>query len=324
MTPPCGTESRDEMLEHARRVVAAAEAEAPQWFAVVPDEPCAVEPVPEAEEAGMAPAYYMPGAIDGSRAGHLLPEHVQARRAAPLRRRGHRVPRGRARTSLPTDHRDGVQEPRRRPGGCCTTLPAPRDGASTASGSPTRWGSTATTSPGWASSSADSWRASRLVVDTGLHAHGLDRVNRPSTGWPAHAATPDGDRVRGRPLYLVPGSGPRLHGRPARSSSACAPWPRLPLVRTSTCRQFHDLVLRAGILPLPALARTVERWVDRWDLLVGTAEGRAAGGARQRCQAGTAPRAVARATRTTPKRQTAVTCMAVHHRQIAPIRKSST
>jgi uncharacterized protein (DUF885 family) len=28
-------------------------------------------------------------------------------------------------------------------------------------------------------------------------------------------------------------------------------------------REFHDLVLRAGILPLPALARTVERWVGR-------------------------------------------------------------
>jgi uncharacterized protein (DUF885 family) len=28
-------------------------------------------------------------------------------------------------------------------------------------------------------------------------------------------------------------------------------------------RQFHDLVLRAGILPLPALAATVERWIER-------------------------------------------------------------
>ena len=36
---------------------------------VVPEEPCIVEPVPEAEEAGMAAAYYMPGAIDGSRRG---------------------------------------------------------------------------------------------------------------------------------------------------------------------------------------------------------------------------------------------------------------
>ena len=28
-------------------------------------------------------------------------------------------------------------------------------------------------------------------------------------------------------------------------------------------KQFHDLVLRVGMLPLPALARTVERWIER-------------------------------------------------------------
>jgi uncharacterized protein (DUF885 family) len=28
-------------------------------------------------------------------------------------------------------------------------------------------------------------------------------------------------------------------------------------------KQFHDLLLRVGILPLAALERTVERWVDR-------------------------------------------------------------
>jgi uncharacterized protein (DUF885 family) len=28
-------------------------------------------------------------------------------------------------------------------------------------------------------------------------------------------------------------------------------------------REFHDVVLRAGSLPLPALANTVERWVAR-------------------------------------------------------------
>jgi uncharacterized protein (DUF885 family) len=28
-------------------------------------------------------------------------------------------------------------------------------------------------------------------------------------------------------------------------------------------RDFHDVVLRAGSLPLPALANTVDRWVAR-------------------------------------------------------------
>ena len=62
-------ESREEMLEHARRVVAAAEAEAPKWFGVVPKEACVIEPIPEPRR----PAWPQPitwwSAIDGSRKG---------------------------------------------------------------------------------------------------------------------------------------------------------------------------------------------------------------------------------------------------------------
>ena len=67
--PSLRYQNREEMLEHARRAVAAAESEAPRWFATVPGEPCTVEAVSESEEAGAPPAYYMPGAIDGSRSG---------------------------------------------------------------------------------------------------------------------------------------------------------------------------------------------------------------------------------------------------------------
>ncbi len=67
--PALRYQSRAEMLAHARRVVAAAEAEAPKWFATVPEVACNVEAVPGTEEAGMATAYYMPGSVDGSRPG---------------------------------------------------------------------------------------------------------------------------------------------------------------------------------------------------------------------------------------------------------------
>ena len=43
-----------------------------------------------------------------------------------------------------------------------------------------------------------------------------------------------------------------------------APWPAERLGARFDLREFHDLVLRAGILPLPALARTVERWMERY------------------------------------------------------------
>ena len=109
--------SREEMLEHARRVVAAAEAEAPKWFATVPDVPCTVAPVPEAEEAGMGAAYYMPGAIDGSRAGTYYLNTSDPAAAPPLRGRGHRVSRSGAGPPFPAHHRLGVQGPGAREAG---------------------------------------------------------------------------------------------------------------------------------------------------------------------------------------------------------------
>ncbi len=109
---------------------------------------------------------------------------------------------------------------------------------------------------------ADSWRASRLVVDTGLHALGWTR--REAIDWmTAHTPLPrieiesEVDRYISYPgqalAYMV---GRREIVR-LRTAAADALGSRFDL------REFHDLVLRAGILPLPALARTVERWMER-------------------------------------------------------------
>ena len=87
--------TREEMLEHAQRVVAAAEAEAPKWFATVPGTPCTVAPVPEAEEVGMTSAYYMPGAIDGSRTGTYYLNTSQPEKRHRRRRRMAGQPAGR-------------------------------------------------------------------------------------------------------------------------------------------------------------------------------------------------------------------------------------
>ena len=64
---------------------------------------------------------------------------------------------------------------------------------------------------------ADSWRASRLVVDTGLHALGWTR--RYAVDWlAAHTPLPRLEvESRNRPVHLLPGPGAGLHGRPARN-----------------------------------------------------------------------------------------------------------
>ncbi len=253
--------TRDEMLEHARRVVTAAEAEAPRWFAVVPDELCTVEPVPETEEAGMAAAYYLPGAIDGSRRGtyflntskpeqrhRYVAEDIAFHEAVP----GHHF-----QLTIAMESKDLPPARRVLHDTACAEgwgLYAERlaDEMGLYSDELARMGLFA----------ADSWRASRLVVDTGLHAMGWTR--RQALDWMAeHTPLPrmeiesEVDRYISYPgqalAYMV---GRREIVR-LRQAAADRLGGRFDL------REFHDVVLRAGSLPLPALARTVERWMER-------------------------------------------------------------
>lgn len=253
--------SREEMLEHARRVVAAAEEEAPRWFATVPDQPCTVEPVPEAEEAGMAAAYYMPGAIDGSRRGtyylntskprerhRYTAEDIAFHEAVP----GHhfQLTIAMEATDLPLARRVLHDTACAEGWGLYSERLADEMGLYT--DDVARMGLFA----------ADSWRASRLVVDTGLHAFGWSRQQ--AVDWLAsHTPMPrievesEVDRYisyPGQALAYMVGRREIVRLRALASE------------RLSTAfdlRQFHDLLLGVGMLPLPALARTVERWIER-------------------------------------------------------------
>jgi uncharacterized protein (DUF885 family) len=252
---------RAEMLEHARRVVASAEAEAPNWFAVVPDDPCLVEPVPEAEEAGMAPAYYMAGAIDGSRQGTYFlntskPEE-RHRYASEDIAFHEAVPGHHFQLTIAMESKDLAPARRVLFDTACAEgwgLYSERlaDEMGLYSDDLARMGLFV----------ADSWRACRLVVDTGLHAMGWTRQQ--AIDW-MHIHTPlprieiesEVDRYisyPGQALAYMVGRREIVRLRAAATQALGA---RFDL------RQFHDLVLRAGILPLPALAATVERWIER-------------------------------------------------------------
>jgi uncharacterized protein (DUF885 family) len=252
---------RADMLRHARRVVAAAEAEAPNWFATVPDQPCIVEPVPEAEEAGMAAAYYMPGAIDGSRQGtyylntsnptqrhRYAAEDIAFHEAVP----GHhfQLTIAMESTGLPLARRVLHDTACAEGWGLYSERLADEMGLY--SDDLARMGLFV----------ADSWRASRLVVDTGLHALGWSRQQAvdwlaTNTPMPRIEVESEVDRYISYPgqalAYMV---GRREIVR-LRALAADR------LASAFDLRQFHDLVLRVGMLPLPALARTVERWIER-------------------------------------------------------------
>jgi uncharacterized protein (DUF885 family) len=62
-------DTSEEILATAIEAVRRAESVAPEWFGLVPHEPCTVSPIPEALATGSAVAYYYGGALDGSRPG---------------------------------------------------------------------------------------------------------------------------------------------------------------------------------------------------------------------------------------------------------------
>ncbi len=253
--------SREEMLEHARRVVAAAEEEAPNWFATVPEQPCTVEPVPEAEEAGMAAAYYMPGAIDGSRRGtyylntskpqerhRYTAEDIAFHEAVP----GHhfQLTIAMEATELPMARRVLHDTACAEGWGLYSERLADEMGLY--SDDIARMGLFA----------ADSWRASRLVVDTGLHALGWSRQQAvdwlgANTPMPRIEVESEVDRYisyPGQALAYMVGRREIVRLRVHAADRLAAAF---------DLRQFHDLLLQGGMLPLPALARMVERWIER-------------------------------------------------------------
>jgi uncharacterized protein (DUF885 family) len=253
--------SREEMLEHAQRVVAAAEAEAPKWFATVPDVPCTVAAVPEAEELGMTSAYYVPGAIDGSRPGtyylntsepesrhRYVAEDIAFHEAVP----GHHF-----QLTIAMESKDLVPARQVLGDTACAEgwgLYSERlaDEMGLYTDDLARMGLFV----------ADSWRASRLVVDTGLHAMGWTR--RRAISWMAdHTPLPRIEAENEIDRYIsYPGQAlAYMVGRREIVRLRAEATERLG--ERFDLREFHDLVLRAGILPLPALSRTVERWVDR-------------------------------------------------------------
>ncbi|HEY4375814.1 MAG TPA: DUF885 domain-containing protein, partial [Acidimicrobiales bacterium] len=165
----------EEIVAHATACLASATAAIGDWFGILPAAPCVLTPIPE-YLAGDAPAaYYTPPAPDGSRPGEY---HVNLHEPTK---------RGRPETAsiafheaIPGHHLQLAVATER------TDLPAFRR---------LSWGHTAFVE-GWAlyterlademglyesdldrlgMLASDSWRACRLVVDTGLHAMGWTR-----------------------------------------------------------------------------------------------------------------------------------------------------
>lgn len=248
-----------ELLDHARQCLDEATAAMGDWFGIVPQAPCVLTPIPDYLAADAPAAYYTPPAPDGSRPGEY---HVNLHDPAG---------RGRAETAsiafheaIPGHHLQLAIASEQ------TDLPEFRR---------LSWGHTAFVE-GWAlyterlaeemnlyrtdidrlgMLASDSWRACRLVVDTGLHAFGWSR-ERAIDFMVEHAPVrreeiaTEVDRYIGMPGQAL---AYKVGQREILRLRAEA---EVRLGERFTLPGFHDVVLGAATVSLGVLAERVEAW----------------------------------------------------------------
>jgi uncharacterized protein (DUF885 family) len=249
-------ETSEQMLDAVTEVVRRAELAAPEWFGRIPSVECAISPIPEVEAEGSGMAYYMPAAMDGSRAGTYYQNvsHPTERRIFDLESVAFHeaVPGHHFQLQLALEMA-GMPAIRR-----MTLFTAYAEG----------WGlysERLAFEMGLYSSdvqllgmlAADVWRASRLVVDTGMHAFGWSRqraIDYMVTNTPASVdeITSEINRYIAMPGQAVSYMTGRLELQRLRSELSDA------LGDAFDLKDFHDAVLGSGALPLDVLARHLQ------------------------------------------------------------------
>ncbi len=249
--------SGDEVEATARASLARAESAVPHWFGLLPTAPCEVVPVPEHEAEHSTIAYYRDPAADGTRPGRYY-----INRAHPETRPRYEAEALAFHESVPGHHlqvalaQELTDLPRFRRFGLPTAyvegwgLYAERlsDEMGLYSGDLDRIGI----------ASFDGWRASRLVVDTGMHAMGWSRGEaiafmREHTALAENNIANEVDRYitwPGQALAYKVGQRELLR---LRHEARTRLGPRFEI------RAFHDAVLGAGALPLAILERVVKQ-----------------------------------------------------------------
>ncbi|TVT26256.1 DUF885 domain-containing protein [Amycolatopsis rhizosphaerae] len=250
--------SGEELLASARTAIRRAEEAAPRWFRTVPERRCEVSAVPEGDADGGTIAYYIEPALDGSRPGTYYANTFQAeqrfRHTAEAIAYHEAVPGHHFQISL-AQGLSGLPLLRR-----IADVNAFVEG----------WGLYAerlADEMGLYTSdlarlgmlTQDSMRAGRLVVDTGLHALGWSRrqavdyltEHTPMAPMEIEAEI---DRYAGCPGQALSYMVGRLEILRIRDEAERALGGKFDI------RDFHDIVLGGGNLPLSVLGTVVETW----------------------------------------------------------------
>ncbi len=253
--------SADAIVERAEATVARAAAAMGDWFGRLPVAPCQVEPVPAFMEDDLPAAYYFPPAEDRSRPGtyfinrrnatdqsRVEAESVAFHEAIP----GHHLQLAIASELV------GLPAFRRHDTGSTAYIEgwglyAERlaDEMGLYSGDVDRLGMLA----------ADSWRAGRLVVDTGLHSKGWSR-ERARDYMATHAPVGVDELEAEIDRYVaIPGQAV-AYTTGQREIMACRARAERELGPRFDIAGFHDAVLGSGGVTLPVMHQIVDAWID--------------------------------------------------------------
>ena len=267
--PALRFDSAEAIVAAAEDALRRAETAVPAVIGRLPRTPCGVSPVPEHEAPFTTIAYYEPPAQDGSRPGTYVVNTYQ-----PATRTRFEAEALAFHEAVPGHHTQIALAQER------STRPAIErfDGATVfvegwalyAEGLAEELGLYSGPLDVLGRLSFEAWRASRLVVDTGLHDLGWSRDQaiaflRDNTALAEDNVVNEVDRYIAWPGQALAYKTGEIALRALRAEAEAALGERFDL------RAFHDVVLGQGAPRLPALRETVRAWVAEGGPPVGFA-----------------------------------------------------
>jgi uncharacterized protein (DUF885 family) len=251
--------TREEVEAKAEQALRRAEAAMPSWFGRLPKTPCTVKRVESFEEKDTTIAYYRQPAVDGSRGGtyyiNTYAPTTRPRYEAEVLAFHESVPGHHTQIAL-AQEMTGLPEFRKHLGptsfveGWALYTERLAQEMGLYSGDLDRMGML----------SFDAWRASRLVVDTGMHVKGWSRQQaiqfmKDNTALAENNIENEVDRYIGWPGQALAYKIGQREFLELRHEAERALGPAFDI------RAFHDRVLRNGAIGLPVLREQVETWV---------------------------------------------------------------